>query len=235
MKVPGACDGMLGVETAGLSKVRRQMVSGPLHLQRVLDEVFDKETEETTDIIYRCYYWMAFGGIKESDTLLIKASDIDFSRMEITYGDTHAPIYREALPAFHRAAELKSFYYKNPNYSKIILRDRVPGDMLLRGIRATTKTMTIRSILSRRSAWAIESGHTQQQLSFHRVWLSGLFYRIYDRERAGIPVDFSEAAIDFMSDRAYMLSGKSTLEHKQNRIEREYMGDYQRWKLAFSI
>ena len=39
MKVPNACDGMLGIETAGLSKVKRQMISSPLHLQRVLDEV----------------------------------------------------------------------------------------------------------------------------------------------------------------------------------------------------
>ena len=52
MKVPDACDGMLNIEAAGLAKVRRQMVSSPLHLQRVLDEVFDKESEETIDVIW---------------------------------------------------------------------------------------------------------------------------------------------------------------------------------------
>lgn len=235
MKVPNACDGMLGIETAGLSKVKRQMISSPLHLQRVLDEVFDKESEETIDVIYRCYYWMAFGGIKEDDTLLVKASDIDFANMEIAYKDTHIPLYREALPAFHKAAELNSFRYKNPNYSRTIIRDRVPGDTLMRGIRAVTKTVTLRSILSKKSAKAIEDGLTQQQLSFYRVWMSGLFYRMYDRERAGIPIDFSEAATNFVSDRTYALNGRIKLEHKQNRIERDYMEDYQRWKLAFSI
>ena len=235
MKVPNACDGMLGIETAGLSKVKRQMISSPLHLQRVLDEVFDKESEETIDVIYRCYYWMAFGGIKEDDTLLVKASDIDFANMEIAYKDTHIPLYREALPAFHKAAELNSFRYKNPNYSRTIIRDRVSGDTLMRGIRAVTKTVTLRSILSKKSAKAIEDGLTQQQLSFYRVWMSGLFYRMYDRERAGIPIDFSEAATNFVSDRTYALNGRIKLEHKQNRIERDYMEDYQRWKLAFSI
>lgn len=124
MKVPDACDGMLNIEAAGLAKVRRQMVSSPLHLQRILDEVFDKESEETIDVTYRCYYWMAFGGIKEDDTLLVRASDIDFANMEIVYQDTHVPLYREALPAFHKAAELNSFCYKNPNYSRTITRDR---------------------------------------------------------------------------------------------------------------
>lgn len=45
MKVPNACDGMLGIETAGLSKVKRQMISSPLHLQRVLDEVLIKRAK----------------------------------------------------------------------------------------------------------------------------------------------------------------------------------------------
>lgn len=139
MKVPDACDGMLNIEAAGLAKVRRQMVSSPLHLQRVLDEVFDKESEETIDVTYRCYYWMAFGGIKEDDTLLVRASDIDFANMEIVYQDTHVPLYREALPAFHKAAELNSFCYKNPNYSRTITRDRVSGDTLMRGIRAVKR------------------------------------------------------------------------------------------------
>lgn len=235
MKVPDACDGMLNIEAAGLAKVRRQMVSSPLHLQRVLDEVFDKESEETIDVTYRCYYWMAFGGIKEDDTLLVRASDIDFANMEIVYQDTHVPLYREALPAFHKAVELNSFCYKNPNYSRTITRDRVSGDTLMRGIRAVKKTATLRSILSKKSAKAIEDGLTQQQLSFYRVWMSGLFYRMYDRERAGIPVDFSEAATDFVADRTYVLNGRIKLEHKQNRIEKNYMEDYQRWKLAFSI
>lgn len=46
-------------------------------------------------------------------------------------------------------------------------------------------------------------------------------------------VDFSDAAVDFMSGRTYVIKGRVKLEHKQNRIEKDYMEDYQRWKLAF--
>lgn len=235
MKIPGACDGMLHIEVSGLDKVRRQMVSSPLHLQMYLDQVFDAEDQETIDNIYRCYYWMAYGGIQEEDTILIRQEDVDLSHLMIRYQNTSAPIYREAIPAFQNAMSLNSFLYKHPNYSHTIRRDRVPGTTLMRGVKSTTKIMTIRSSLSHRSAEATKKQRTELQLSFHRVWMSGLFYRMYERERAGVPVDFSEAAVSFMGGRTYTLSGREKIEHIQNRIEREYMEDYQRWKLAFSI
>lgn len=197
--------GCFASQRSVLDKVRKQMVTSPLHLQRYLNEVFDPEGDETIDNLYRCYYWMAFSGIREEDTLSITASDVDFMDMSIRYGENCVPLYRESLPAFHNAVELPGFLYKHPNYAKEIRRDRVPGDTIMRGVRATTKTMSIRSMLSHRSAAALQDGKTKQQLSFYRVWMSGLFYRMYERERAGIPVDFSDAAVDFMSG-GHMLS-----------------------------
>ena len=235
MKVPGACDGMLHVEAVGLDKIRHQMVSSPLHLQRYLDELFDPESEETIDNIYRCYFWMAYGGIDEEDTILITKEDINFEQMTITYKDTNVPIYREAIPAFRNAVSLTSFLYKHPNYSKTIRRDRIGGDTIMRGIKAETKTFTMRTTLSKRNIKAVEEGLTDLRLSFYRVRMSGLFYRIYERERAGVPVDFSEAAMRAMAGKEYSIKGRIKLEHKQNRMERDYMEDYQRWKLAFSI
>ena len=235
MKIPGACDGMLHVEAVGLDKIRHQMVSSPLHLQKYLDELFDPESEETIDNIYRCYFWMAYGGIDEEDTILITREDISFEQMTIAYKDTHIPIYREAIPAFRNAVSLTSFLYKHPNYTKTIRRDRIGGDTIMRGIKAETKTFTMRVTLSKRNIKAVEDGLTDLRLSFYRVRMSGLFYRIYERERAGIPVDFSEAAMRAMAGKEYSIKGRIKLEHKQNRIEQDYMEDYQRWKLAFSI
>lgn len=235
MKVPGACDGMLQVEAVGLDKIRHQMVSSPLHLQRYLDELFDPESEETIDNIYRCYFWMAYGGIDEEDTILVKKGDINFEQMTIAYKDTNIPIYREAIPAFRNAVLLTDFLYKHPNYTKTIRRDRVIGDTVMRGIKAETKTFTMRVTISKRNIKAVEDGKTDLQLSFYRIKMSGLFFRTYERERAGIPVDFSEAAMRAMAGKEYSIKGRIKLEHKQNRIERDYMEDYQRWKLAFSI
>lgn len=235
MKVPGACDGMMHIEAVGLDKVKHQMVSSPLHLQRFMDSIFDPESEETIDNIYRCYFWMAYGGIDEEDTIKVKKDDVNFQEMYIQYKSTSIPIYREAVPAFRNAVMLDSFVYKHPNYSKDIRRNRVQGDTIMRGIKAATKTFTMRATLSKRNIRAIEEGKTDLQLSFYRVRMSGLFYRVYEMERAGISPNFSEAALRVMDGKTYSLKGREKLEHKQNRIEKDYMEDYERWKLAFSI
>lgn len=238
MRVPGACDGMLHINAAGLDKIRKQMVSSPFHLQQYLDAVFSKEEDEMLDNLYRCYYWMAYGGVRDDDVLSIKVSDVDFSEMCIHYGDTSIPIYREALPAFRNAVELTSFLYRHPNYAKPIRRDRVPGDTLIRGYRVITQTSNLRSNMSHLSADAIKKGKTELQLSFYRVWMSGLFYRMYERERAGMPIDstdFTSVAADLMADKTYVIKGRTKIEHRQRQRGRGYMEDYQRWKLAFSI
>ena len=76
--IPGACDGMLQIKDVGVDRVKERMVSSPFHLQVYLDSVFCPESEETTDNIYRCFYWLAYGGMKEEDILNVKVSDVDF-------------------------------------------------------------------------------------------------------------------------------------------------------------
>ena len=235
MKVPGACDGMLYIDIIGIDKIKKQMVSSPLHLQKFLNDIFDPESDETMDNLYRCRFWMAYGGIDENDVILIKSNDVDFQQMVIHYKTTSVPIYREAVPAFYNAVNLTSFLYKHPNYADPIRRDRIPGDTLMRGMKSVAKTLTMRTALSQRNIKAVRNGLTDLQLTYGKVQLSGLFYRVYEKERAGIPVSFSEAALRFMEGKTYTLQERKKIEHIQNRIEREYMEDYQRWKLAFSI
>lgn len=235
MQVPGACDGMLHITVAGLEKVRRQMVSSSFHLQQYLDEVFNDESDETIDNIYRCYYWMAYGGILERDILAVKIADVNFDQMCVQYGDTSVPIYHEALPALHNAVELTSFWYNYPRNSKPVRLDRTPGDTLIRGYQDITRIENFRANISHRSANATKQGKTEMQLSFSRVWMSGLFYRMYERERAGMPVDFTAVAAELMAGKTYVLNGRVKLEHRQKQRGRDYMEDYQRWKLAFFI
>lgn len=236
MKVPGACDGMLKIETVGLEKVKHQTVASPLHLQRYLDSICEPESEETTDNIYRCFYWLAYGGVAEEDILSIKCNDVDLNNMVVRYNDTEVPIYREALPAFKNCVKLTQFVYKHPNYDKLVYKDRADGDTLVRGIRSAPSIKSMRVELSRRSKAKMDEGKTDLKLSYFRVWISGLFYRMYERERAGIPVDFSAAAAQFMEGKTYKLDrGRNTPEAKKRQLTRDYLEDYERWKLAFAI
>lgn len=237
-KVKDACDGMLQVECAGLDKVRTQMVSNPTMLQAYLDVVCDPESEQTTDNIYRCFYWMAYSGMDEHDIMNVKCSDVDFDNMVIRYGGEEYEIHREAIPAFRNAATLTEFVYKHPNYppDKKVIRNRALGDTLIRGIRSTTSLAALRVELSRRSKKFIEDGLTDKQLSYYRVYLSGLFYNMKKREEAGIPVDFTGVASRFMEGKTYKLdAGRNTPEAKKRAVVNDYLQDYERWKAAFNL
>lgn len=235
-KVNGACDGMLKVDNVGLGKVRTQMIANPTQLQVYLDVICDPESEQTTDNVYRCFYWMSYSGMSEDEILAARITDVDFENMIIRSGHNEYEIYRESLPAFKNVVTLTEFVYKHPNYppDKIVKRNRVPGSTLIRGIRSTISAPAIRVELSRRSKDAVDEGLTDKQLSHNRVWLSGLFYRMHQRELAGIPVDFSGEASRFMEGKTYKLdTGRNTQEAKKRAIVNDYLQDYERWKAAF--
>ena len=234
MGVEGADNSIYHINLLSLGKVKRQMVSGPAHLQRYLDAVYDPEKEETIDNLYRCYLWMAFCGIEDEAALELKASAVDLRSMTILLGDDEIPLYRESIPAFRKAVELTEFTYKHPNYQEI-KRQRIPGDELMCGIKAMPRIKPFRVRLSRTLAAAYKEGRTQELLSYERIKLYGLFYRVYEQERAGIPPDFSEAAIKFTEGKNYHLPKGRTIRGIQNSKAKEYMEDYQRWKLAFVV
>lgn len=234
-KVPGACDGMLHVDSSGLNKMRKQTVKNPKHLQRYLDEICDTEGDETTDNTLRCYYWLAYSGMDEQDIFQVCAKDVDLSSMVVRFNNTEYPIYREAIPAIKNCMNLTQFQYKHPNYTadKIVYRDRAVGDILIRGIRSTPSISSMRAELSRRSRDRIQSGRTELQLSYYRVWISGIFYRMYESELAGAEPDFFSLVERFTEGKTYKLdSGRNTVGAKHRKLAWEYMTDYKRWKMT---
>ena len=232
--VPNACDGMLQVNSAGLDKIKQQMVASPLHLQKYLDQLYDDESMHTTDNIYRCYYWLAYGGVAEEDIIKIKCKDVDFSNMVVHYNGTEVPIYREAIQAFKNCVELTQFVYNHPNYNKTVWKDRAEGDTVVRGIRSTASVKYLRVELSRKAKSKEEQ--TGIRLSYYRAWLSGIFYRAYEREAVGETPNFRAVASAHMDGKVYKLdSGRNTEEAKKRQLAKDYMSDYQRWKLAFKI
>lgn len=243
--VPGVCDDVLHIEDLGIGKLKRQTVANPRHLQRYLDCICDKESDETVDCIYRCFYWLAYGGMNADDVLSVKASDVDLDEMLVRFNGNEYPIYREAIHAFKNCKELTQFRYKHPNYAddKQRYKDRAPGDMLLRGISEPKSLDAMRVDMSRRGAKLSKSKDAAQldeslnlKLSFYRVWLSGIFYRMYEAERAGMPVDFMGVAAQFMDGKTYNLEkSRNLIGAKQRQVAAGYLEDYNRWKEAYAI
>ena len=244
--IEGVQEGILSIDTLGISKVRSMTVKNPVHLHQCLNDTFEPETEQMVDNIYRCYYWLAYAGMEENDILAVKCSDVDLDRQTVFFNGTSYHIYEEVLFAVKNAATLPTFVYKNRNYTegkKIMTRLRAPGDTLIRGFRASSSPLVMRAELSKRSRIAMENGRTTMKLSYHRVQLSGVFYRMYEKEIRGLPVDFSVEAELFMKRSAdrrngqqYKLdSGRNTIDAKRRQIERDYLNDYERWKIAWSV
>lgn len=241
--VPGACDGLLQIESLGLEKLKRQMVANPQHLQRYLDCICDEESEQTVDCTYRCYFWLAYGGMNEETVLDVVTSDVHLDEMVVRHNGEEYPIYREAIRAFKDCMTLTQFRVNHPNYdpNKPHIKDRAPGDTLLRGIGDTeSKSIyAMRVTMSKKAKkakveTASEDDSLDLNLSFFRVWLSGLFYRMYEAERAGMPVDFMDIA-EQKTDGTTQSSGRDLIGEKKRRIAGDYMKDYLRWKEAYSI
>lgn len=236
--IPDACDGMLKINTIGLDNIKIQMVSLPKHLQKYLDEIYDPEDMKTTDNIYRCFFWLAYSGMKEEDILNVKCNEVDLINLVVYHNGQSFEIYREAIPAFKNCVTLSSFVYNHPLYSadKTVWKTRADGDTLIRGIRSLPTLNSMRMTLSRKAREAIDANKTNQRLSYYKVYLSGLFYRMYEREKSGLSVDFTDAALKFMEGKEYKLEkGCKTKEIKKRQIINDYIEDYNRWKLAFFL
>lgn len=233
--VENVCDGILNVLPYDIEKTRVRMVISPLHLQKYLDSVFEKESEETIECVYRCFYWMAYGGCPEELVLSVTSDDISFDKMVFRAGDEEYPIYREGLETFKKCSTLDFFMYHHPNYSNTILRQRIPGNVILRGIRNEPSIKSLRVKLSKFSKDAISSGKTDLHLSYYRVWLSGVFYRMYQLELIGQEPDFTGLASDFMEGKTYKLDKSRNLPGaKMRSLAKGYLEDYENWKMTFT-
>ncbi len=240
--VEGVTDGILEVRETGVEKMRRSMVANPQHLQRFMDCIFDKESDETVDNISRSFYWLAYAGIKEEEVFNVLEKDVDFENMVIHFKNKEFPIYKEGIPALRNCVKLREFRVIHPNYPQGVYKDRIEGDNLLRGIKSNSLS-TLRVTISKknkvpryRDQFDKDDKSLDIQTSYYKVWLSGLFYRVYEFERAGVPPDFMDVAADHMEGKTYNLSsGRNLIGAKQRQLAKDYLEDYNRWKGAFSI
>ena len=244
-QIPGATQAMESVDfdRVGLDKMRRQSVASPQHLQRYLDSVFEKESEETVDVVYRCFFWLAYMGVmKEEDALSVDVSDVDFEDMAIHFNGKDYPFYREAVPSIKQCATLESFRYVHPNYD-LVLKERAPGTTLLRGLTDTRSLQVFRNTICRKErerkflpAARKDDKSLDLSLSFDRVWLSGRFFVMLENERSGMSVDFTYLAEEFMEGKEYNLSsGRNLIGAKKRQVAGDYLRDYEQWKLAYSV
>lgn len=238
--------GIFEVRLSFTDKIRRQMVASPLDLKIRLDYAFDVPEKETVDIVYRVFLWTAFAGMEDVDAIRLTANNIDLPKLRINFEGHSYELYKECILDFEKACNLIEFYYEHSEPDYVMWRNRAESDLILRGIRTPeVKLERLRAAVRQKlvSAPQPDDGDNdyrkQSKLAYNRVYLSGLFYRMYERERAGIQPNFSAIVAQDMAKRRaieeYTLTKTRTLTTIANTMERNYLLDYQKWKCAFDI
>lgn len=235
-------------------KLRESYVASPEHLQRTLNEVFPNPEKNQIEYIYRTYLWLGFIGLQSSEAIQVTADYIDTKTYMLSFPNPKEPekrklyrIYPEAMPDLQQAIALPNF--KEPHVGKDIVRERAPGKEILRG-KVSKRTLeeaiesTFRPTICRAFKTAYDRYEKQGikvpaqyslKLSFRHAYMSGIFYRAYERERAGIPPSFDEIVLEERRNAKEPNFSRNYTERKLlNILIRNMENDYINWKSVFT-
>ena len=236
-------------EDIDVQNLRNTMVCNPKQMQMYLDALFDKESDNTSACVYRAYLWLAYFGIQnDEDAVKITKDNVNFENMTISCNGKLYEMYKESIPAIRNCAMLKSFNVNGKNYEL----SRVNNNYLLRmadknnhkekDAQDVPGLLTIRTGIIAKRKSALKSNDisvarlAKIKLSYKRAWLSGIFYRTFEAEMAGVEPDFLWIANEKVENYDYKLqSCRKSVKSKVKELSNEYMEDYLRWKKAFSI
>lgn len=233
--IPGAIDGISGIDNLFIDKLVQSTMSGPVQLQLYLNRFCSPEINDTVDNTIRCFHWAAFAGVKRQDVISLTKKNVDLFNMVFKIDGKEFPIYREGVPAIRKCIELKEFHFDHPSFTDPVYVDRVEGESLFRGFRGerTFKSMSAFISLKIKSVNDMLDEQDEQitSISYDNLRLSGVFYRLFEFEAAGIEPDFQALARELYDGKAKANLHGNDLKWKYNRIAKQYEEDYARWKI----
>lgn len=226
--IDGASDGVLKANIDRSDKFRYKMVGSPKELQEYLDAVFRSADEEGIDSIYRAYFWLAFGGFRRDDAFKLKTADVNLAERYVRYGEYFMRINDDAYQAFKNCVVLDEFKIRRRlKDGKVVehWRKRIPGNMLLRSVK-DTEVKTTATLICHRTNWAVRDRLTDKRLTYEKVWLSGFYFRVLEKEIYGIDTEndfvWAVGEVSENDDEIYR-------SRKKNELKR----DYRMWKSLF--
>lgn len=242
-EVQGASSGGLEIRADGMKKFREMTLAGPEHLQKCLDVFLLPESDITTDNIQRGFCWLAFSGLSDNEIVEITTNDVDLNECVVIYQGVKYPLYRQSIPCMKILKEYSAFKYSHPGYEKdFIWMPRQNGNKLLRGIKnAEPAVLNLRAKLSQKMMPVYNAGKLDVKISSYRIWISGQFYRMFEKERMGEPIDFTYLAnrtiqLKEESGKTYSLSkGRRSIDNKKKTLATDYKIDYERWKMIYAV
>lgn len=225
-----------------------KFVFSPKHLNEYLDSAFDKVELDTTDLIFRGLFWLAFMGVPYKYAESISSKCVDLNEESVMVGGEYYPMFAESIDVFRRLKTLQNFRFVHPLYKQDTWKDRLDSDMLLRGFQRSNswknksvddkkRHHTIASDATSKLKRAVNDGVIKASITYESVRRSGIFYKMFLREQSGIEVNFTTFA---MKEYSIDNDGKDAQDETSVRASvsrrRKHMTkDYECWKLAMSL
>lgn len=215
-------------------KIKEVMVKNPEQLDFILNAVFKPVNKNTIDNVYRCAIWLLYSGIKKDDLSNIKEEHFDLKNMRINYESKTYKLYLQSIDSIESCINLKEFNIIHPSYvDKYGIDTRFDGDSILRTTTGNIKPNVLQQLINRKINAAVKNGVSVPHLKVDKIRLSGIFYRAYEYESMGVPMDFSSVVADEISNKKYTTSKRNTMKTIILDRAREYMAEFQRWKSVF--
>lgn len=225
-----------------------KFVFSPKHLNKYLDAAFDKVDLDTTDLIFRGLFWMAFMGVPYKYAENISSKYVDLNDNSLMAGGEYYPMFAESVDVFRRLKTLTQFRFIHPLYKQDTWKDRLDSDILLRGFQRSNswknkstsdkkRHHTIASDATSKLKRAINDGIIKASITYESVRRSGIFYKMFLREQSGIEVNFTTFAMkEYSIDNEDKESQDETCVRASVSKRRKHMTkDYECWKLAMSL
>lgn len=231
-RISGATVALTELEDPARVRYRFRFVANPTHLKLYLDDLFPMDDGfPTLNDLYQSFFWLAFSGLMEEDTAALTSDCLDFRKMEIRSGGEIFPIYAEAVPSLMSAVQSTQFRINHPKYKKVSTRDRAAGDLILRGF-LDFNLSDFRNAMMRPISRRYDTDFLTPYLNYRNVGYSGIFYRCFLLEMAGVRLDY-----DAVTRSAYSRKqGSSETLTQSNFIskQRKIMAGYAEWKSIFT-
>lgn len=251
---PSISDAIMKVRVGSVEKIRRYMVANPAHLLITLDAIFPNVDTNSIEYTYRSHLWMAFSGLLDHESIRVSHNYVDFGAMCIRcpWREEPYPIYQESLNDLRQACTLTEFI--EPRGANGVIKKRADGHLVVRG-KVTRKTMEeyLRSTLRQslvHAANVLQDAYRENQsdiprlisynISYRRVWLSGVFFRAYHYEQmGGDPDEIFTSIVRYQmaskGENHYTLGAKRTMQKIFYSNIIHFRKDYISWKSAFIV
>lgn len=213
-----------------------RLVGSPEHLENELDLRYLPAENGSVDFVFRAYFWLAYSGVREDDLPILTADNLNLREMMVSIGNRSYELYDQAVLCLRYCAEMQSFnvYSEARGTSYVRIMPRVNGNQLLRGTRGLVCDRAWRHRLS--VYHPIKERAQLPMLLYRYVWRSGIFYRMYQREQIGIPVDFADTADLFFEGKQYeQRPYPLTMGQRKQRLCKRLSEEYMSWKSRFAL